>query len=43
MLGFNTLEPASRTLERVEVAQMSRKNQFGSEASGFEQFAELAG
>jgi len=43
MLGFNTFESASRTLEGIEVAQMNRKNQFGSKASGFKQFSVLDG
>ena len=43
MLGFKSFDSAARTLEGIEVAQMIRKNQFASKASGFEQFAALAG
>jgi len=43
MLGFKSFRSASATLDGIEVAQMIRKKQFGSEASGFEQFASLAG
>lgn len=43
MLGFKSFDSAARTLEGIEVAQMIRKNQFASQASGFEQFAALAG
>lgn len=43
MMGFKSFDSAARTLEGIEVAQMIRKNQFASRASGFEQFAALAG
>ncbi len=43
MMGFKSFDSAARTLEGIEVAQMIRKNQFASKASGFEQFAALAG
>ena len=43
MLGFKSFISAAATLDGIEVAQMIRKKQFGSTASGFVQFAELAG
>jgi len=43
MLGFKSFHSAAATLDGIEVAQMIRNKQFGSEASGFSQFAELAG
>lgn len=43
MMGFKSFDSASRTLEGIEVAQMIRKNQFLHLASGFQQFAALAG
>jgi len=43
MLGFKSFHSAAATLGGIEGAQMIRKKQFGSEASGFSQFAELAG
>ncbi|MCP5076375.1 MAG: IS6 family transposase [Rhodobacteraceae bacterium] len=43
MLGFKSLNSAAATLDGIEVAQMIRKNQFCSHASGFAQFAALAG
>ncbi len=43
MLGFKSLCSAAATLDGIEVAQMIRKKQFDSNASGFLQFAGLAG
>ncbi|MEE9311458.1 MAG: DDE-type integrase/transposase/recombinase, partial [Planctomycetota bacterium] len=43
MLGFKSFRSVAATLDGIEVAQMIRKKQFGSTASGFVQFAELAG
>lgn len=43
MMGFKSFEAAAATLEGIEVAQMIRKNQFASTASGFTQFTALAG
>ena len=43
MLGFKSFRSASATLDGIEVAQMIRKKQFASKASGFQQFASLAG
>ena len=43
MLGFKAFNSAAATLDGIEVAQMIRKKQFGSTASGFVQFAALAG
>ena len=43
MLGFKSFHSAAATLDGIEVAQMIRKKQLGSEASGFSQFAELSG
>ncbi|HIP23262.1 MAG TPA: IS6 family transposase [Rhodobacteraceae bacterium] len=43
MLGFKSFSSASATLEGIEVTHMIRKKQFKSEASGFKQFAALAG
>ncbi|MCP5073642.1 MAG: IS6 family transposase [Rhodobacteraceae bacterium] len=43
MLGFKSFISAAATLDGIEVAQMIRKKQFGSLASGFAQFAALAG
>lgn len=43
MLGFKSFQSASATLDGIEVAQFIRKKQFGSEASGFRQFADLTG
>jgi putative transposase len=43
MLGFKSFRSASATLDGIEVAQLVRKKQFNSNASGFQQFAALAG
>jgi len=43
MLGFKSFRSASATLDGIEVAQLIRKKQFSSNASGFQQFAGLAG
>ena len=43
MMGFKSFESAASTLQGIEVAQMIRKLQFAGAASGFEQFAALAG
>jgi len=43
MLGFKSFSTAATTLEGIEVAHMIRKKQFDLVASGFAQFAALAG
>ena len=43
MLGFKSFSSASATLDGIEVTHMIRKKQFKSDASGFKQFAALAG
>lgn len=43
MLGFKSFQSGAATLEGIEVAQMIRKKQFQTQASGFDQFAALAG
>jgi len=43
MLRFKSLPSASATQEGIEVTHMIGKRQFKSEASGFKQFADLAG
>ena len=43
MLGFKSFSSASATLDGIEVTHMIRKKQFKSDASGFKQFAVLAG
>ncbi len=42
MLGFKSFESASATLDRIEVAQITRKVQFGLGICSFKQYAELA-
>ena len=43
MVGFKSFQSAAATLVGIEIAQMIRKKQFNSMASGFQQFAALAG
>jgi len=43
MPGCRSFRSAAATLDGIEVAQLIRKKQFGSDASGFGQLAALAG